>query len=844
MPVLYSDTPDGTYTDSPVPDGTTSLWRVRAVSATGESDPSGTVSVAGTPLPVPVRSWPDVRLEIDTSPNADARTPPTAWTSLTTQGNHLLAVSIRRGQSAPYEPVEPGEMVVRLSNTNGFLDTRNTASPFAAYLTHGRQMRLVHRRSDNTDQVVFQGNVQRWPNAAANVPGGTASVELIVLDAIAGLGAALLPGSLIEYELERGARYPRPAHLFPLREDGAGPDITYASSTSDYVVTPRVVGAPRSGASEMVPFSDIGGIRCDTQLESLTLPASAMPEAPWTISAVVVIPEGGSLLNAWGETTVNFQLGQVTGGAGARGRVKLTDNTVQTISGGVINDGVPHLISLAVTTSSAVLFVDGTAVDSLALTSPPASGGTVIIAQGTGCSQALTMAWASYVGSTQQALMNLDLKRPWHSQTTDTRLAALLDIVAPTAARTLATSSFLMLPVTMQSKPALDVMRRTVRAADGALWADRTNRIRFAVRPIGAMPAPLRTYGGGGVPIIEAIPSRDENADRVTRCVATNEVGTQVEYHDTNASKSGEARLELEGMTTKDPLDLYYLCERTVYYRRTVTPYIESVVLDAKAAGYDDTLALDLYDPAAVAHRPGWSASTLTEQAQVIGVDHEADAESEVPWTTTLRLRPPRTPRLMMAVPSGGTGASTPDSAASSITGDLDLRAWVQRNDWTATTTGALVDKNGAYRLTSQSGKVSFTWTNSGGASSTLTAPLPRGRSRFARVRATLVVATGDAKLYVSEDGYEWRLLNEQTFGATSIRDTTTDVEIGYRTSGASTFPLVGNVFDAEARAGIDGPVRWRFDPTADAGAVGATSWTASTGEVWSVRSGSAVEAF
>jgi hypothetical protein len=827
-------------------------------TATTSSYPNDPISGGDAgPVAVPPgeSAWPLLRVEIDSSPNATAWAVPTAWTTISTD-NYVLAVSIRRGQQEAYGPVEPGEMVLRLHNRNGHLDPKNAASPFAALLTTGRQLRVVHVKSDNTEQTLFHGVVQRWPSVWSPVPGGAASVELLVLDVLANLGSMALPHSLVEYELHRGVRYPRPSSLFPMSESPSQ-DMVYASTTSDFKATPIGTG-PRAASSPLLPYTDPAGIEIDSDWKvTLTLPSSAMPALPnsdpWAVGVVVAVQEDGWTFafsdgRTWVATTLDAS-------RVAQTRIRQSDGTSVTVNGTTrLDDGRPHLILVVKLTDGVELYVDGVR-EGAALTSPSDTWQQINLGRGKDAAMAMVMLWDN--GATRlldnPALLYADIFRPWQGHTATTRIGALLDIAAPGSARSLATSAFVHLPVSMKGLPALDVIRRTAESVDGRSWVDRSNAVRFDVRPVGEPPAAIRTYGVGGVPIADMAFSEAESNDRVTHCIATNESGTRAGFHDTKASERGQARLELFDRTLQNLSDLWNLAERTVHHRSAIQPYVERIDIDAAAAGYDNTLALDLYNPVAVAYRRPWAATIETEQALVVGVDHDADAESEQSWTTTLRLRPHRQRRLYMAVPAtGDVGASTPDAAANNITGDIDLRARVVRANWRSSDDGAVVAKgqpfspSAAYRLAVERGRIAFRWQNAAGTAFHLSARIPRTGNRLTWIRATLMVATGTARLFVSNDGHDWHLLKEQAFGATDIRSTTQPLNVGVAQNddGTLTLPLDGQVMYADIRPLGQATPSQVFDPTADAAGVGATSWAASTGETWTVRTTSIIDPF
>lgn len=214
-------------------------------------------------------------------------------------------------------------------------------------------------------------------------------------------------------------------------------------------------------------------------------------------------------------------------------------------------------------------------------------------------------------------------------------------------------------------------------------------------------------------------------------------------------------------------------------------------------------------------------------------------------------LRPARQPRLRLNVPNlSGAGATTPDTAANSITGDIDIRCRFYRDNWSSGGFPMLIGKwfdNRAYALHFTDDRPLFEWS-AGGVVVGLTGPrMERTTPAPVWLRGTLDVSNAngvwEAAIWRSPDGSDWRMVARAVgAAATSIDDTTAPLTVGIElNAGAFVQPLAGRVFYAEVRKGIDGPIVARFDPTKDA-KPGNRSWPASTGETWSVRADSALE--
>ncbi len=205
-------------------------------------------------------------------------------------------------------------------------------------------------------------------------------------------------------------------------------------------------------------------------------------------------------------------------------------------------------------------------------------------------------------------------------------------------------------------------------------------------------------------------------------------------------------------------------------------------------------------------------------------------------------------PHYLSLPGTSGSYASTPDSAAVSVTGDIDVIVKLTADDWTPASAKTIISKDAAGSDRSwnffllATGAVEFD-TSANGSSfnvhvSTASVPFANGSPGW--VRATLDVDNGSAqhvvRFYTSTDGVTWTQLGAAvtTAGVTSIFNSTARVEIGSFNSGL-TFNLAAGVYYAELRNGIDGTVVARFD--AEDGESGDTSIVSSaTGETWTIN--------
>jgi hypothetical protein len=172
---------------------------------------------------------------------------------------------------------------------------------------------------------------------------------------------------------------------------------------------------------------------------------------------------------------------------------------------------------------------------------------------------------------------------------------------------------------------------------------------------------------------------------------------------------------------------------------------------------------------------------------------------------------------------------SVPDSAALSVTGDIDIRIKLAMDDWTPALTQVLFSKDQSALRSwvldmPANGRPRFSWSEDGTTVATVQATAATGFTDAEAhwLRVTLDVnggsgGIGRATFYTSsDDTYSWTQLGSvQDSGAsapTSIDDNASNVEIGSNFDGTST--LAGKVYRAQIYDGIDGTLELDIDFT------------------------------
>lgn len=194
--------------------------------------------------------------------------------------------------------------------------------------------------------------------------------------------------------------------------------------------------------------------------------------------------------------------------------------------------------------------------------------------------------------------------------------------------------------------------------------------------------------------------------------------------------------------------------------------------------------------------------------------------------------------------------ASTPDTAALDITGDIDLRAKITPDDWTPAADQALIAKwvtTGSQRsyqfILRSTGALRFSRSTDGSSGtivdtdSTVATGFVDGSTHW--VRVTRASASGTVTFYTSPDGTNWTQLGAAVVtGAATMFSSTAPLEVGSRVTGF-TDNFAGMIHRAQVHNGINGTVV--ADPRFDTQSAGATSFVDSTGKTWTIHGTAAI---
>jgi len=209
--------------------------------------------------------------------------------------------------------------------------------------------------------------------------------------------------------------------------------------------------------------------------------------------------------------------------------------------------------------------------------------------------------------------------------------------------------------------------------------------------------------------------------------------------------------------------------------------------------------------------------------------------------------------KFLLLPGASGDYASTPDSAAASVTSDIDLRLSCSLDDWTPASSMALISKrtpagtqNSYYFRVFTSGAfqlfISQNGTNTAGVLSTVVPGFVDGSEHG--IRATWNNTTDTVQFFTRSDssiendsGWD-QLGTDVALARTGIFDSTSPVEIGARENGTVDV-MAGKVNQAVIKNGINGTTVVDFNP--DDYISGSSFVSTTTGETWTINGNASI---
>jgi hypothetical protein len=191
---------------------------------------------------------------------------------------------------------------------------------------------------------------------------------------------------------------------------------------------------------------------------------------------------------------------------------------------------------------------------------------------------------------------------------------------------------------------------------------------------------------------------------------------------------------------------------------------------------------------------------------------------------------------------ASGDSVSTPDSAALSITGDLDVRCKVAVDDWTPVAGSSFMSqydtanqRSWQFGLNTNGTLTTFLSTNGTSAQGTPSSSVATGFADGTAhwIRMTRTASSGDVAFYTSEDNVTW----------TQLGDSTAAIELGAYSASASA-NTNGQIYAAQIRDGIGGAVVANVDFTDASGFdPSLATYTDPQGNVWTFNGNAAATA-
>lgn len=260
-------------------------------------------------------------------------------------------------------------------------------------------------------------------------------------------------------------------------------------------------------------------------------------------------------------------------------------------------------------------------------------------------------------------------------------------------------------------------------------------------------------------------------------------------------------------------------------YGRVGTRGARAAFLGTGPAAWYDGRDLLTTSQTTLTNRVGTSTATLTSGP--VALPHTGTSYVHLPGTASNSL-------------------SVPDSAALSITGDIDIIVSMAGVDWTPASSSTLLAKRGGagqvswqFRLAT-TGRPELAWSADGTAVTATSATASTGFTDGARgwVRVTVDVDNGssnsDFKFYTSTDGVSWSQLGSTVNGGSvvSFFDSTQAVEVGVFSGTGS--PFACTFHRAIIKNGIDGTTVLDINPATET--LGHATWTCTTGQTVTVN--------
>ena len=197
-----------------------------------------------------------------------------------------------------------------------------------------------------------------------------------------------------------------------------------------------------------------------------------------------------------------------------------------------------------------------------------------------------------------------------------------------------------------------------------------------------------------------------------------------------------------------------------------------------------------------------------------------------------------------------GNYVSTPNAAANQITGDIEINISLQLNDYSGVTMAYIAKDDGVSNRSLQyrqlSGGTHQIILNFGAGlvvySTTVSAGLTNGIKYFLKV--TRQSSNGNINFYKSTDGVSYTQIGATVSGTVGAMATINcPLEIASYQAGTQTL-VQGKIYRVTISNTIGGAPVVDFNPAQYNASTSQTQWTSSTGEVWTINTGTATTGY
>ncbi len=782
------------------------------------------------------------------------------WTTLSTVAGAGVrdTGTARTSQNKSDGICEPGLATLVMDDIRGWLDPGNPYGPYYGYLVPGTPIRKLTTDGAGHYWPAYRGFVSKWPSSQGRK--GLQDAKIECYDPIGWLGGVppKYPSALYRAVMDTG-----PSSYWPHNDPSGGTAIHDVVSGFGAWLN----GAATIGGPSITPEGYGGSAQFTNQPTSFVqAPLAALPRPPFTIGfqiTLLVDPPSGvqSVLWAGLHPGGTFAAGTASGfWLEQLGATISNGSTATTRIGWYLQPGVTrYAMFVCQVNGTSSTYINGFLQDSLYTTLTPCAyttfkwGAALGLDPATPWSNAAPSSvagadishvavWPRALTSAEAGVIGAAAHVARSGESAHDRFNYLLDQVGwPTGLRNVGATKTTPGPVDLTAGVILDPLRNVCAYEDGIMGAKADGTVFLIGRD--GDPASSFSIGGTANPTEDPVWSTDE----LTAVSSVTAGNPPVTLTAGNSIISGRQITLSQLAVTVD--DAATTAQRAVQLGQQPRPGIDTITVDPVLV--PAALSMDVGDVGTVTRRPIWAPGDIVAPFQVTAIADVDGADKRLLRTFTM-LAPRRHQWHLRAPNANPTGATAANNAAMSPA-SLTVEALFRLDNWAMSTTGLLVAHADNTPQTSGFMFVWFTsgtppvpylgllWGNNAGTQvSAASYPIYR-QGNYMWAKVTLDPSTGTVTFWLSFGNRSSYVNWGQTVvGATTLRSYTGAMKVGQDANGA--YPLIGDVLIAKVADLAGNPIA-SMDPTAD-NQPGASSWTASTGETWSLQgSGSLISA-